>query len=132
MIYCRFVFWNWKHLLSLSKMCAASQETHRQSKTSVHPDSIFPMDGANRRRSTGTLFLRKTVTVFLICLLVETRALSVLPVPDGKTYLPFQRESIESLARSNRILLADEMGTGKTIKKYIGLPSLFFCTDSTN
>jgi len=39
----------------------------------------------------------------------------VLPVPKGKSYLPFQRESIQTLVCSNRILLADEMGLGKTI-----------------
>lgn len=38
-----------------------------------------------------------------------------IPVPPGKSYLPFQLESIRSLATSEGILLADSMGLGKTI-----------------
>ena len=37
-------------------------------------------------------------------------------VPEGRAYYPFQRAGIEFLALRKEALLADEMGTGKTIQ----------------
>lgn len=39
-----------------------------------------------------------------------------IPVPEGKTYHPFQKAGIEYLVKHENVLLADEMGLGKTIQ----------------
>lgn len=41
---------------------------------------------------------------------------------DGKTLFPFQKEGVKFLALHDRALLADEMGTGKTVQSLVALP----------
>ena len=49
-----------------------------------------------------------------------------IPVPEGKQYMPFQKAGIKFIIEHDNVLLADEMGVGKTIQtigaiNYLGL-----------
>ena len=46
----------------------------------------------------------------------KTESDLAVPAPKALAYYPFQRAGIEFLAGRNEALLADEMGTGKTIQ----------------
>lgn len=49
----------------------------------------------------------------------ESRAATsdaILPVPDGREYMPFQKAGIEYALKRSSTLIADEMGLGKTVE----------------